>query len=200
MPDKVTVISIPEAGSLPAAPCQGYGLTVCLLWDRMLIHRRTIRALGQPSRVRLLINPNTRHFCVQGCGSKEPCSFPVPRDMAPVHDPFFIHSKFLLGRIYSMMGWDPVLTYRVFGTASADGRAMDFDLNRSVLVNMDERLENDEVPDGFMAGGPVSGEAPAKEKTAVTPAAGPAPGMAGDLAGSLYDTVRLPGKGGGQDG
>jgi hypothetical protein len=192
MSEKITAVSPHEAGI--SAPRQGYGLTVCLLWNKMLIHRRTIRALGLPARVRLLINPNTRHFCVQGCDNKEPCSFPVPREMEPVHDPFYIHSKFLLGRLYTMMGWDPALSYRVFGMASADGRAMDFDLNRSVLVNADERLENDEVPEEFMAGGSGAEETPLTEKISETPAAELNERMAGNDTGSLYDTVRLPGK------
>ena len=142
---------------------QGYGLTVCLLWNRLLIHRKTIRALGDPRRVRLLINPETHHFCVQGCDEKEACSFPVPREMTPVYDPFYIHSKFLLGQIYSMMDWNPGLSYRVFGKINTLTQVMDFDLNRFVLVHGDEHLENDELPEELMQAPPRSNETQTSE-------------------------------------
>lgn len=60
MPEEKDIkMQAPEV-SAPAPSRQGYGLTVCLVWNRLLIHRKTIRALGDPSRVRLLINPETR--------------------------------------------------------------------------------------------------------------------------------------------
>lgn len=199
---------------------QGYGLTVCLLWNRLLIHRKTIRALGYPGRVRLLINPDTRHFCVQGCDEKEACSFLVPREMAPVYDPFYIHSKFLLGQIYSMMDWNPGLSYRVFGKINTLTQVMDFDLNRYVLVHGDEHLENDELPEELMQANPRSNETQTSEVSVqgsgfitetqeedieadgaaatqrayaqlVSETASIQPPSA--FVGSLFDSVRLPG-------
>ena len=205
--------------SLPPAARQGYGLTVCLLWNRLLIHRKTIRALGNPQRVRLLINPDTRHFCVQGCDEKEACSFPVPREMAPVYDPFYIHSKFLLGQIYEMMAWTPSLSYRVFGKINTNTQVMDFDLSRYVQVHGDEHLENDEVPEEFMPDYQclttedepgarqeetvIAPEAPGtKPEGSPPPSPGPVPvptipgrasltGPSGFM-GSLFDSVQLP--------
>lgn len=157
MPDQETNITLTASDDcLPPPSRQGFGLTICLVWNRILIHRKTIRALNTPQRVRLLINPNTRHFCVQGCDEKEACSFPVPREMAPVYDPLYIHSKFLLSQIYEMMAWPPNLSYRVFGKINTKTQVMDFDLNRYVLVHGDEHLENDEVPEELMQDDPLS--------------------------------------------
>lgn len=151
MSEQELSLTLTEHGdNLSPASRPGYGLTICLGWNRMLIHRKTIRALDNPQRVRLLINPDTRHFCVQGCDEKEACSFPVPREMAPVYDPFYIHSKFLLSQIYAMMAWNPSLSYRVFGRINTNTQVMDFDLSRYVQVHGDEHLENDEVPEEFM--------------------------------------------------
>ena len=199
---------------------QGYGLTVCLLWNRLLIHRKTIRALGDPRRVRLLINPETHHFCVQGCDEKEACSFAVPREMMPVYDPFYSHSKFLLGQIYAMMAWDPSHSYRVFGKINTSTLVMDFDLNRYVQVHGDEHLENDEVPEEFMQeyrrpgpsedldtpaqGFGVIPDAPdactgdsafvSPGQAAPLPLPGDRPLPASDgYAGGLFDSVKLPG-------
>ncbi|NLX18716.1 MAG: hypothetical protein GXY53_05460, partial [Desulfobulbus sp.] len=197
-----------EAALAPSgkATIQGYGLTVCLTWNRMLIHRKTIRVLGQPERVRLLINPDTRHFCVQGCDKTEPCSFVVPREMSPVYDPFYIHSKFLLGQLYTLMGWNPEVSYRVFGRINSSPPIMDFDLNRYVQVNAEEHLENDEMPEEWTREHrPVS--APEKQEVAgsrtaesslVLPASEmvrPAPSREpGKFLGSLFDTVQFHGK------
>lgn len=188
---------------------QGYGLTLCLVWNRMLIHRKTIRALGDPQRMRLLINPDSRHFCVQGCDKKEACSFTVPREMAPVYDPFYIHSKFLLGQIYSMMAWNPSLSYRVFGKINTSTQVMDFDLSRYVQVHGDEHLENDEVPEEFLQefGNPAPRPVPETEPlpepsesptlsrgpTPIIPSSVPKP-TPGRFVSSLFDSVRLPRK------
>lgn len=204
----VTQIQPPDS-PLPGSR-QGYGLTVCLLWNRMLIHRKTIRALGDPQRVRLLINPDTRHFCVQGCDKKEPCSFAVPREMAPVYDPFYIHSKFLLGKLYAMMSWNPGHSYRVFGKINTSTQVMDFDLNRFVLVHGDEHLENDDLPEEFLQEYEEEAqEAPAAMPIVEAMPEQPAPSVLDDAQGlampaavstppprfvsHLFDSVRLPG-------
>jgi hypothetical protein len=186
-----------------AASRQGYGLTICLDWNRMLVHRKTIRALGHPERVRLLINPVTRHFCIQGCDEKEPCSFEVPRDLSSYQDSFYIHSKFLLGQLCALMAWNPQLSYRVFGKINTQTNVLDFDLNRHIEVNLNEFLENDEVPEEFMKdyhGQPASAQ---QETLAVRPAASQVPGPAPapttgpavpasrGFMGSLYDSVQL---------
>lgn len=221
MPDEnVTLTGTEPCDSSSPTSRQGYGLTVCLLWNRLLIHRKTIRALGDPRRVRLLINPETRHFCVQGCDEKEACSFLVPREMAPVYDPFYIHSKFLLGQIYAMMAWNPSLSYRVFGKINTLTQVMDFDLNRYVQVRGDEHLENDELPEELMQANPRAdametndmsaqgfGVIPeAQEASPETAAASTiqqrhTPPVSDNVSlqpppafvGSLFDSVRLPG-------
>lgn len=215
MSEDHSVIS-PEAAQAHKTTVQGYGLTVCLAWNRMLIHRKTIRALGQPERVRLLINPDTRHFCVQGCDKSEPCSFEVPREMSPVYDPFYIHSKFLLGQLYTMMDWNPDVSYRVFGRIGASPPVMDFDLNRYVQVNAEDHLENDELPEEWMrehtpANRPETAEtitpvadnqavaAPSVEESVLRqPAPEPAlplpPRDHSRFLGSLFDTVQFFGK------
>lgn len=202
------LVKNPESTQAPSekTSVQGYGLTICLAWSRMLIHRKTIRTLGQPERVRLLINPDTRHFCVQGCDKAEPCSFAVPREMSPVYDPLYIHSKFLLGQLYTMMDWNPDVSYRVFGRITNNPPVMDFDLNHYVEVNAEEHLENDEVPEEWMRGQQTEREAEAKEdieprsnESSLTP---PTPEMdqpspprdPGRFLGNLFDTVQFFGK------
>ncbi len=183
---------------------QGYGLTMCLDWNRMLIHRKTLHALGDPERVRLLINPGTRHFCVQGCDEKEPCSFVVPRDMPPIPDPFYVHSKFLLGQICALMGWNPALSYRVFGKINTHTKVLDFDLNHFMEVKLNEFLEDDEVPEAFMtnyrsAVETVKEEAPPPASAAIPsvwqpPVAVPQPSkpLLRRFMGGLFDSVQLP--------
>jgi len=187
-----------------AASRQGYGLTICLDWNRMLVHRKTIRALGHPERVRLLINPGTRHFCIQGCDVKEPCSFEVPRDLTSVQDSFYIHSKFLLGQLCALMAWNPQLSYRVFGKINTQTNVLDFDLNHYVEVKLNEFLENDEVPEKFMKDYfSVSDRAQQEASEPITaptqpawqspePIVAPAAPTMRRFMGGLYDSVRLP--------
>ena len=187
--------------SLLPASRQGYGLTICLDWNRMLIHRKTIRALGHPQRVRLLINPDTRHFCVQGCDEKEPCSFAVPADLSSFQDSFYIHSKFLLGQICALMRWNPTLSYRVFGKINTHTNVLDFDLNRYMEVHLNEFLENDEVPEEFMKDyerQSVPAQQEGHKAVAVPvqpdiplPEPAPKPAARGFMGG-LFDSVRLP--------
>lgn len=187
----------------PAASRQGYGLTVCLDWNRMLVHRKTIRALGHPRRIRLLINPGTRHLCVQGCDEKEACSFPVPQDLASLQESFYIHSKFLLGQICALMGWNPALSYRVFGKINTYTNVLDFDLNQHMEVKLNEFLENDEVPEEFMKeyrglSAPVQGEMPAENAVMTKP---PVPAFRATeprrpgFMGSLFDSAQILRKG-----
>ena len=192
-----------ENDNILAASRQGYGLTICLDWNRMLVHRKTIRALGHPERVRLLINPGTRHFCIQSCDEKEPCSFEVPRDLTSYQDSFYIHSKFLLGQLCALMEWNPQLSYRVFGKINTQTNVLDFDLNRHIEVNLNEFLENDEVPEEFMNdyhGQPASAQqevspvrlaASQDPGQAPIPASGQAVPATRGFMGSLYDSVQL---------
>ncbi len=179
----------------------------------MLIHRKTIRALGQPERIRLLINADTRHLCIQGCDDKEPCSFVVPREMTSLQYSFYIHSKLLLGQICSMMGWNPGFSYRVFGKINTHTTVLDFNLTRFVQMNLIEYLENDEVPEEFMADYPSS-----SDPVPAAPPEVPAPRLIQPdwqalivqvpivqaprpietrFMGGLYDSVQLPDQNGG---
>lgn len=189
-----------------AADRQGYGLTISLGWNRMLIHRKTIRALGHPERVRLLINPGTRHLCIQGCDEKEACSFAVPRDLTSFQDSFYIHSKSLLDQLCALTAWNPLLSYRVFGKINTHTNVLDFDLNRYMEVNLTEFLENDEVPEAFMndyrsPAQSAQEETPAPETPAAQglcqpPLAAPEPTkpLPGRFMGGLFDSVRIPGR------
>lgn len=199
---------VQASDSTPSASRSGYGLTLCLDWNRMLIHRKTIRAIGHPQRVRLLINPSTRHFCVQGCDEKEPCSFAVPQDLSTMQESFYIHSKFLLSQICALMGWNPVLSYRVFGKINTHTNVLDFDLNRYMEVRLNEFLENDEVPEEFMKDyhrpSVPEQQEPLESVTLPTlpdkqntePVMEPPKPTLRSFMGGLFDSVRLPdGKG-----
>lgn len=208
MSEKDYTIRQGETGeNMPALSRQGYGLTVCLDWNRMLIHRKTIRALGHPQRIRLLINPGTRHLCVQGCDEKEACSFPVPQDLSSFRNSFCIHSKFLLSQIVALMGWNPALAYRVFGKINTHTNVLDFDLNQHMEVKLNEFLENDEVPEEFMKdyrgpSVPAQGETPAettvKTETMTKPSV-PVPrameARRTGFVGNLFDSVQILRKG-----
>lgn len=89
------------------------GMSFSLKRGRALIYRSTLKEIGEPSYIRLLINKKLKRIAVQCCEEIDKESYEVP-DYSTL-DQFEISSLNLITLIYKMAGWESDKSYRVYG-------------------------------------------------------------------------------------
>ena len=98
---------------------------------RIRLSRGTIRKLGTPPFVRLLIKPEKLIMCVQPCDSnKEYGTFKVPKNIFSENGKFRINSAYFLIMLWERMGWEEGISYSVTGKYNVD--------NNVVLLNLSD--------------------------------------------------------------
>ena len=98
--------------------------------NRIRITRQTLRSLGQPDFIRLLINPENRTLAIEVCDHNEPRGHRVPDYIINSSNCYEITSKPLLEKLLYHTKWDPRGKYKMFATALAD--------KQLILFNFDE--------------------------------------------------------------
>lgn len=123
-------------------------LSFSLKRRRVLIHKRTIRALGMPQNIRFLLNTEKGKVAVQSCEPIDRDNFTVP-DLNTVCQ-YEISSVNFLNVVYKLGKWDGDKTYRVEGIYYEANHLVEFDLKRSILISDDEFVDEDAIiPDSI---------------------------------------------------
>ena len=110
------------------------GLTISYRRIKIRIHRSTIRALGFPTHIRLLMNPNDLKLAVQACDKSERRSFKVPKNLFVDSGRFEITSIALLRLILKYTDWEEGKAYKLYGETSVQERLVLFDLKEFEVV------------------------------------------------------------------
>jgi hypothetical protein len=111
-------------------------IRISLKWNKLHIHKTTIKALHSPRYVQLLIEKNKNILVVRGCNRKERDCFPVPESLfKKARTSFYLESKLLMEVLRIQIGWEQGVAYRVIGKLLPQSGAISFDLNQGELLN-----------------------------------------------------------------
>lgn len=100
------------------------GISLSLKRRRMLIYRSTLKEIGEPGFIRLLVNRRQKRVAVQCCEEIDKDSYRIPPYDS--WDQFEITSLKFINMIYKMGGWNMNKTYRIFGYPVSDYRLVLF--------------------------------------------------------------------------
>lgn len=105
---------------------------VSVTQNGITFNKGAVLKLGKPSRVELLINPDTKQIAIRGCGKKTPRSNAFYKENSRGVISVRWNMKDLLYTIQDMMSWNLELEgYRVEGQLLKEEGAMLFDLNEA---------------------------------------------------------------------
>ena len=105
------------------------------LKERMVyIYRETIRELGTPAYIRLLINPDKRKFAIEACRFGDPGYCPTP-ELDGSRGSYRISHTNLLRQIWQLCEWDVETTYRIPGVVYSNDHVAEFCLDDAEPVN-----------------------------------------------------------------
>lgn len=91
----------------------GLGISFSLKRRRALIYRATLKEIGEPSYIRLLVNRKQKRMAVQSCEEIDRESYEVPSYDS--WEQFEIASIKLIAMFYKMAGWNQEKSYRIYG-------------------------------------------------------------------------------------
>lgn len=94
-------------------------ILVDLVRSRIRIPKHTLRALGNPGFVRLLINPENRTLAVEVCDHTEPRKHRIPDHVMKSKQCFEIRSLSLCDQLCMHTHWDNKRAYKLFAKAQA---------------------------------------------------------------------------------
>lgn len=113
--------------------CEKLGISFSLKHGRMFIHRTTLKAIGEPGYIRLLVNRKQKRIAVQSCEEIDNDAYKVPAYENWLQ--FEVYSLKFLQMIYKMAGWDKEKTYRIYGYPVTDYRLVLFCLEDGREIN-----------------------------------------------------------------
>lgn len=110
------------------------GISFSLKRRRVLIHRSTIKEIGNPEYIRFLVNSADKKLVVQACDYSETNSHEVP-EWSGTANSFEITSLQMQKIIWQICGWHKEKTYRVAGTLYPEHGLVEFDLSEAKVVS-----------------------------------------------------------------
>jgi len=96
--------------------------------NRIAMTRAVIILLGNPTRVKLLMNSDYKSFALAAADDDEKNSFRIPKYVYKRGGTFRISSKFLIENIWKVMEWDSEQTYKINGCHDKQKQVVFFNL------------------------------------------------------------------------
>lgn len=112
------------------------GLSLSIKRGRILIYRNTLKEIGEPDYIRLLLNRKLKRIAVQCCEEIDRDSYRVP-DYS-TWEQFDIASLKFITMLYKMAGWDSEKSYRIYGYPVLKYRLVLFCLEDAHVIADDE--------------------------------------------------------------
>ena len=100
---------------------------------RIRIPKHTLRSLGNPGYIRLLINPDSRTLAVEVCDPNEPRKHRVPNYVMNSKQCFEIYSASLCDQLRIHTSWREHSAYKLFATAQAGEQLILFRFDEACL-------------------------------------------------------------------
>ena len=96
-------------------------LSIDFKHDRIRIHKSTLRAMGRPDYVQLLINPEERMLAVMRADRSDLSAHRLHWPRLASGQCFELHSKPFLKALFGLRGdWQDNRTYRIYGECLPD--------------------------------------------------------------------------------
>lgn len=106
--------------------------------NRIRIHRESLRLIGDPKYIQLLVNVNKSQVAIRGIESdgRDSHAHKVNRTIPGTDFSFEIYSQSFIEKLRNAFdGFDEKCTYRLTGTAFLRGRAVVFPINSKQKVD-----------------------------------------------------------------
>jgi hypothetical protein len=117
-------------------------IRISLRWNKLHIHKTTIKALNFPQYIQLLVERNKKILIIRGCKKKERDCFPVPASLfEKARSRFCLESKLFMEALRIQIGWEQGVVYRIVGKSLPQLSLVLFDLNCGELLSDLDRLE-----------------------------------------------------------
>ena len=100
---------------------------------RIRIPKHTLRCLGNPGFIRLLINPETRTLAVEVCDQSEPRRHRVPKYVMNSKQSFEIYSASLCDQLRMHTSWGEHNAYKLFAAAQAGEQLLIYNYDEACL-------------------------------------------------------------------
>ena len=107
---------------------------------RVLIFYSTVKALGNPEYIRILLNSKEKKVAVQSCTAIDKDSFRVPAKIGGDYS-FEIASLRFLSVIDKICGWDNNKTFNVRGIAIRSQRLAEFRLDEAKEISQNQFVD-----------------------------------------------------------
>ena len=114
---------------MPDEQTRRLGLSFSHKSARVLIHRSTLEALGNPAYIRFLCSIRTNRVSVQVCAKEESGAIKVP--LRKTRKPITICSLVMQRTLWDACDWNRGSNYRVWGVLYPKHELVEFDLTKA---------------------------------------------------------------------
>lgn len=123
-------------------------ILVDLTRHRIRVSKYTLRCLGSPDFVRLLINTETRTICLEVCGQDDPRKHRVPDYVMNTKQCYEINSIPFCEQLQQHTDWKSGSAYKLFASGQAGEQLMMFKMDDAILssggvlvLNTDRKMQ-----------------------------------------------------------
>lgn len=107
--------------------------------DRIRIHRNTLRSIGNPENVLLLVNPEERTLAILRCDHTDPSAHRIAKSSLEDKKTVELYSRSLINSLRSVCNdWQDSKTYRLYGVIVPQEGMARFHMCMDVSVDGDE--------------------------------------------------------------
>lgn len=108
-------------------------IVVDLRRDRIRIHKKTLHALGDPSYVSLIINPDEYSLCIQCSSANDKTAHHMQQRFMNSKTSYELHSKSLVQAFLDLCPeWDSNMKYKLVGAAIPSEKMIKFSMKDAV--------------------------------------------------------------------
>lgn len=115
-------------------------------YNRIRINLASLRKLGEPTNIMLLVNPESRHICIKAGDPNDPTTHRIASQRQIKNNYYELHSKHLMGILLQCGDWDSDKNYRLSGKVKEtdQGRMILYSIDSSVCVTISEMKQETE--------------------------------------------------------
>ena len=110
------------------------GISFSLKWGKIHIYRSSLYCMENPKFIRMLFDPDNKHFALQACGRIKG-SIRVPERIGEDWE-FRLNSIGLLRMIWDVCDWNDEDTYQVRGKYYTENKLAEFDLMNAARIDI----------------------------------------------------------------
>jgi len=106
---------------------------------RIFVSNAVFRLIGKPGGIRLQWNAVRRSFIIEPTDIGDPDGFPVIGRRYAQRGSLFIGSTTLINEIWSVIGWDKTLRYRIVAKYNVQSNVAKFELKDAVAFEIPKK-------------------------------------------------------------